>query len=216
LGCFVEVKVEVEREKGLVGIVGNDPFELHLLLSIPIVYNPFTLKSFHWSAALYKSILAEGTYNGIDLLTLIKTFSPKAGIVIALQVMDVKPVQPPKAPPPILVTELGIVTDVKLMHAPKATFPILVTDFGIVTEVKLMQSLKALTPILVTELGIVIDVKPEQPVKTHCPIIVTEFGIVTDVKLEHPANAQSPILATEFGIVTDVKSVHPLKTSSLI
>ena len=56
-----------------------------------------------------------------------------------------------KAPPPILVTELGIVTEVRPRHQKKALSPILVTELGIVIDVKPMQSAKALSPILVTE-----------------------------------------------------------------
>ena len=37
------------------------------------------------------------------------------------------------------------------MHSMKAPFPILVTELGIVTEVRLQHPKKALSPILVTE-----------------------------------------------------------------
>ena len=52
----------------------------------------------------------------------------------------VKPVQPSKAPSPILVTELGIVIEVKPLHLQKASDSISVTELGIVTEVKPVQS----------------------------------------------------------------------------
>ena len=55
--------------------------------------------------------------------------------------MDVKPLQPAKAPSPILVTELGIVTEVRPLQPKKAYSPILVTEFGIVTDVKPLQDL---------------------------------------------------------------------------
>ena len=48
-----------------------------------------------------------------------------------------------KAPTPILVTELGIVTEVRPMHKKKALSPILVTELGIVTEVRPSHPLKA-------------------------------------------------------------------------
>ena len=54
--------------------------------------------------------------------------------------MDVKPLQPAKAPSPILVTELGIVTEVRPLQPKKAYSPILVTEFGIVTDVKSQHS----------------------------------------------------------------------------
>ena len=50
-------------------------------------------------------------------------------------------------------------------HQEKAPSPILVTELGIVTEVRLVQPLKANSPILVTELGIVTEVRLEQPRK---------------------------------------------------
>ena len=53
--------------------------------------------------------------------------------------IDVKPLQPEKAAPPILVTELGIVIDVKPLQPEKASFPILVTELGIVIEVRREQ-----------------------------------------------------------------------------
>ena len=52
-------------------------------------------------------------------------------------VTEVKPLQPSKALPPMLVTLLGIVTDdFKPEHPSKALTPMLVTLLGIVTEVK--------------------------------------------------------------------------------
>ena len=54
-------------------------------------------------------------------------------------VTDVKPLQPLKADPPILVTEFGIVTDVKPLQSRKAYSPILVTEFPMVTDFKLLQ-----------------------------------------------------------------------------
>ena len=43
-----------------------------------------------------------------------------------------------KAPPPIVVTELGIVKDYMRVPA-KALFPIVITELPMVTEVKLLQ-----------------------------------------------------------------------------
>ena len=51
----------------------------------------------------------------------------------------VKLLQPEKAPSPMLVTLLGIITEVKLLQLAKASSPMLVTLLGIVTEVKLLQ-----------------------------------------------------------------------------
>ena len=52
-----------------------------------------------------------------------------------------RPLQYSKAPSPILVTELGIVTEVRPLHSLKAPSPILVTELGIVTEVRPVHSL---------------------------------------------------------------------------
>ena len=43
----------------------------------------------------------------------------------------------------MLVTELGMVIDVRPVQSPKASSPILVTELGIVIEVSPVQSLKA-------------------------------------------------------------------------
>ena len=64
---------------------------------------------------------------------------------------DVKPVQPLKAPPPMLATE-----------------------FGISMEVKPVQPLKALFPILVTELGITVFMQPEISVLVEVSIIALQ------------------------------------------
>ena len=58
---------------------------------------------------------------------------------------------------------------------PSKAFPeILVTELGMVTEVRPVQSLKAPSPILVTNLGMVSEVKPVQPSKTFALISVMQ------------------------------------------
>ena len=57
----------------------------------------------------------------------------------ALKFTVVKPVQPEKAPLPIEVTLLGMVTSVKPVQPEKAELPIEVTLLGMVTSVKLVQ-----------------------------------------------------------------------------
>jgi len=49
----------------------------------------------------------------------------------------VRPEQPSKAQPPILVTEFGIITDVRPEQPSKAQAPIFVTEFGILIEIRL-------------------------------------------------------------------------------
>ena len=51
--------------------------------------------------------------------------------------------QEENAPPPMLVTELGMVTEVRAWHAKNALVPMEVTLPGIVTEVSLEQKLNA-------------------------------------------------------------------------
>ena len=82
-------------------------------------------------------------------------------------VIEVRLVQPLRAPYSILVTELPIVIEVRPVQLRKDRFPMLVTESGIVTEVRLVQPLKARFPIVVTELGII----------TLLPIIVISAPI---------------------------------------
>ena len=53
---------------------------------------------------------------------------------------DVRPLQSVKAPPPILVTLLGIVMEVRPLQPLKAAAPILVTLLGIVSSVISLSS----------------------------------------------------------------------------
>ena len=85
---------------------------------------------------------------------------------------DVKPEQPPKAPKPIDVTELGIVISVKPVQYQNAPPPIVVTELGMLTEVKLLQPPKAQSPIFVTELGMIEFSHPAMSVFVAVSIIV--------------------------------------------
>ena len=58
---------------------------------------------------------------------------------------EVKPVQPAKTSPTILVTELGIVTEMRPEQLEKAASSILVTELGIVTEDRLEQKVNILS-----------------------------------------------------------------------
>ena len=99
-------------------------------------------------------------------------------------VTDVKPLQPEKAQPPILVTEFGMVTDVKPLHQAKASRPILVTEFGMVIDVKPLQSEKANSPILDTGYS--------------CPSDMIELGITTFPKYFFSPEVTSAVLSSEF------------------
>ncbi len=54
-------------------------------------------------------------------------------------VTEVRELQRLKAPPPIVVTLLGMVTEVRERQLLKAFFPIVVTLLGMVTEVRWLQ-----------------------------------------------------------------------------
>ena len=72
-----------------------------------------------------------------------------------------------KAPPPIVVTELGMAINVNLLQSQNANEPIVVTDEldMKVTEVIFVQLSKAYAPIVVTDSGIVTEVKLVQKLK---------------------------------------------------
>ena len=61
---------------------------------------------------------------------------------------------PAKAPSPMFVTDLGMVTDVRPVHPEKAKCPIVETVLGIVTEVRLVQPLKTMSLIAIIPSGI--------------------------------------------------------------
>ena len=58
---------------------------------------------------------------------------------------EVRPLQPKKAPPPMVVTLLGMVTDVRPLQSRKASPPIEVTPFPIVKEVSCVKFLNGET-----------------------------------------------------------------------
>jgi len=53
--------------------------------------------------------------------------------------MEVRPLQPEKADPPMLVTLLGIVTDLRPLQLEKVAYSMLVTLLGIVTDLRPLQ-----------------------------------------------------------------------------
>ena len=70
------------------------------------------------------------------------------------------------------------VTDFKPLQPEKAPFPIVVTLLGMVREVKPLQPLKAYSPIDLTLLGMVTEFKPLQPEKARLPIDLTLLPMV--------------------------------------
>ena len=120
--------------------------------------------------------------------------------------IEVRPEQPQKAPPPILVTELGRVIEVRPEQPQKAELPILVTDSGIVIEVRPEQPQKAEPPILVTELGIIVFLHPAIKVFDAFSMMALQLFLLSylgvpsstfiEVRPEQPRTAPPPILVT--------------------
>ena len=144
--------------------------------------------------------------------------------------MEVSPLQPENAEPPIVVTELGIVTFVNPVHPEKVLFPIDVMVLGRSMEVSPLQFSNADPPMEVTEFGIVMLVIFEPFTKslgsccTSFPMVtlsILVLGIdpiepqfVFHVKSfipEHPSNALASMVVTEYGILTLLRPVHPEK-----
>ena len=129
--------------------------------------------------------------------------------------IEVRPEQPSKAQPPILVTELGIkaflhpiikvLDPVSIIALQSFLLSYFLFPCSTIIELRPVQLEKAYIPILVTDSGIVIEVRPEQPEKAELPILVTELGIVIEVRPEQPEKAELPILVTEFGIMIEVR-----------
>ncbi len=139
----------------------------------------------------------------------------------------------------MLVTLLGIIKlPVNLSQNVKAPFPILVTLLPIVSEVKFLQEEKAPLPMLITLFGIVTEVNPLQPEKAEAGIFLTSlpiFKIVIDVlfaklllpmlkqfialksrvaKELQPAKALSPMFSTLSGRISSVKPLQPEKAEA--
>lgn len=141
-------------------------------------------------------------------------------------VRDVKPMQPSKAPTPILVIEPGIIV---LLHPIINSF----VEVSIIALQSLRESytlfpdstticpnleqlLNAPMPIDVTELGMIIEDRSEQPSKAHLPIDVIEFGMTIEANPVQPPKAYSPIDETELGMIAEVSPVCPLKAQESI
>ena len=111
----------------------------------------------------------------------------------------VRPVQSQKAPSPIEVTELGMVTEVSPEQRKKAYSLMAVTELGMivllqptinlfvdVSIIALQLSRESYVPLF---LSTVTEVSPEQQEKADEPIEVTELGMVTEVSPEQSAKA---------------------------
>ena len=73
---------------------------------------------------------------GIFLNELLLLLMSQDGGVFASQVIEVNCTQPLNALPPMLVTELGMVTEVREEQPLNAHFPMLVTELGMEMEVR--------------------------------------------------------------------------------
>ena len=72
-----------------------------------------------------------------------KACTPSVGGVVALQVIEVREVQPQKALYSMLVTPLPRVTEVREVQPVKVSYPMLVTLLGMVIEAREVHSSKA-------------------------------------------------------------------------
>ena len=92
------------------------------------------------------------------------------------KVMEVRPVQPEKADPPMLVSPSGRVMEVRPVQPEKADSPMLVSPSGRVMEVRPVQTEKALSPIFVTLLGTVVVLHPDIKVLVDVSIIALQLS----------------------------------------
>jgi hypothetical protein len=91
---------------------------------------------------------------------------------------------------------------VRLAQLQKAPSPMRLTLLGIVTLLRLVHSSKALSPMLVTLPGMVTLARPAQSLKVPVPMVVTPSGIVTLLRLVQLENTKYSMLETLLGIVT--------------
>ena len=96
-----------------------------------------------------------------------------------LRVTEVRAAQPPKAPPPMLITLLGISIEVRPVHPEKALLAIYFTLLRC-TEERPVHPEKALLPTSFTLLR-VSEVRPEQFRKALLEIALTLLGITKSV-----------------------------------
>ena len=116
----------------------------------------------------------------IALQSLRESNSELPGSTIIVSIL----LQPLKAPEPMYVTELGIITDVKFVQYKKASLPMLVTEFGIVT-----------------------DNNPVHPINAHSAICCIPSGIVYTVAYSHGKKIK--IFAVYIG---SIRAVQPSNT----
>ena len=126
-------------------------------------------------------------------------------------VMEVKPVQPENAEPPMDVTLLGMVKVVKPIQLLNAELPMDVTLLGMVMEVKPVQPENAELLMDVTLLGMVIDVKPVQSWNAALPIVVTLLGISIDIMFIQLEKARSAIpTVSSLRCIAEPTGIDPL------
>ena len=110
----------------------------------------------------------------------------------------------------MLVTDSGIVIDVSPLQFPKAELPMLVTDSGIVIDVspvKPTQRQPGITLTLLANVKVVIFVSPLKTSES----LMTQLSALKNTEVNPPQfpKAELPMLITDSGIVTDVNPVQP-------
>ena len=127
-----------------------------------------------------------------------KTLFPILVTLIGI-LMEVRPVQPLKAPRPMLATLLGIMV---FWHPA-------INSFVTVSTIALQLFLESY---LGLSSSTFMEAKPVQPLKTLSPMLVTLLGIPMEVRTVQPSKALRPMLVTLLGISMEVKPVQPLNT----
>ena len=136
----------------------------------------------------------------LSTVRVVRFVQPEKGLpcnwlILAGRLIVVKPVQPPKAPLPILVTPSGMVTLVRppathtrvfglsFVYMVLPVLPYLVLPLSTVRVVRLVQPEKGLLVKSLILVGSSTSVKPVQPLKAPPSILATWFGMVMFVRL---------------------------------
>ena len=111
--------------------------------------------------------------------------------------------------PPTDSNVLGSSIDVKLLQPLKAPSPMLIRRSGSEMEANWLQPLNAPLPIVCNSNGKDIDVKEVQSLKVSSCISITFSGISIAANFLHLLNARFPRIPRPAGSVAEVSSVQP-------
>ena len=154
-------------------------------------------------------------------LIVVSAEQPENASVAILLVLDGidtpdSPVQPRKAPLPIVVTPAGTAMEPRLLQFSNALLPMLLIEDEIATLVNAEQPLKVLLGMELTDACMLTDDSLVHPEKTPVPSVDTLPGTVIEVSPVQFENALFPMLVTEDGIVTATIFDFPEKAPAAI